>query len=196
MIFKSAAAIRMVELRAEGFVLKHDVEHVAQHLESDDIGLRDDCGGAWIKIHAGHLAEEIAGAELGDRIAVSEVDGGVDGNGSVARFLLALVFFARDERAGQPLEEALCAALGLDVGHGCGNGDFGFSFENVKSGGTEFAFAADDLVLAKAVLDDGAAIEFEEGSGDAVEYRDLQKIFRSEERRVGKECRSRWSPYH
>ena len=22
------------------------------------------------------------------------------------------------------------------------------------------------------------------------------KIFRSEERRVGKECRSRWSPYH
>src|SRR5258708_540815 len=24
----------------------------------------------------------------------------------------------------------------------------------------------------------------------------LEKIFRSEERRVGKECRSRWSPYH
>ena len=24
----------------------------------------------------------------------------------------------------------------------------------------------------------------------------LQKAFRSEERRVGKECRSRWSPYH
>ena len=26
--------------------------------------------------------------------------------------------------------------------------------------------------------------------------RDLQINFRSEERRVGKECRSRWSPYH
>src|SRR5256885_15941953 len=25
---------------------------------------------------------------------------------------------------------------------------------------------------------------------------DLQRINRSEERRVGKECRSRWSPYH
>ena len=25
---------------------------------------------------------------------------------------------------------------------------------------------------------------------------DLQEIDRSEERRVGKECRSRWSPYH
>ena len=23
-----------------------------------------------------------------------------------------------------------------------------------------------------------------------------KKLFRSEERRVGKECRSRWSPYH
>ena len=27
-------------------------------------------------------------------------------------------------------------------------------------------------------------------------YRIPQKEFRSEERRVGKECRSRWSPYH
>ena len=26
--------------------------------------------------------------------------------------------------------------------------------------------------------------------------RDRRKILRSEERRVGKECRSRWSPYH
>ena len=28
---------------------------------------------------------------------------------------------------------------------------------------------------------------------DALDY---EKVFRSEERRVGKECRSRWSPYH
>ena len=27
-------------------------------------------------------------------------------------------------------------------------------------------------------------------------YGVLEKPFRSEERRVGKECRSRWSPYH
>ena len=25
---------------------------------------------------------------------------------------------------------------------------------------------------------------------------DCEKVARSEERRVGKECRSRWSPYH
>ena len=27
-------------------------------------------------------------------------------------------------------------------------------------------------------------------------YKEWEKAFRSEERRVGKECRSRWSPYH
>ena len=27
-------------------------------------------------------------------------------------------------------------------------------------------------------------------------YRALSSVVRSEERRVGKECRSRWSPYH
>ena len=27
-------------------------------------------------------------------------------------------------------------------------------------------------------------------------YTIMRNIFRSEERRVGKECRSRWSPYH
>ena len=27
-------------------------------------------------------------------------------------------------------------------------------------------------------------------------YASLNPLFRSEERRVGKECRSRWSPYH
>ena len=29
-----------------------------------------------------------------------------------------------------------------------------------------------------------------------VGFTDLSSVVRSEERRVGKECRSRWSPYH
>ena len=29
-----------------------------------------------------------------------------------------------------------------------------------------------------------------------VKYKVIRGVFRSEERRVGKECRSRWSPYH
>ena len=33
--------------------------------------------------------------------------------------------------------------------------------------------------------------------GDTIVLRiDTEDILRSEERRVGKECRSRWSPYH
>ena len=31
---------------------------------------------------------------------------------------------------------------------------------------------------------------------DTIEQINLIDIYRSEERRVGKECRSRWSPYH
>ena len=33
-------------------------------------------------------------------------------------------------------------------------------------------------------------------SGDSVEDANFVESMRSEERRVGKECRSRWSPYH
>src|SRR2546425_7949689 len=34
-----------------------------------------------------------------------------------------------------------------------------------------------------------------DGVSDTVDYQ-LDQLLRSEERRVGKECRSRWSPYH
>ena len=34
------------------------------------------------------------------------------------------------------------------------------------------------------------------GFADVIQHRGLQAGARSEERRVGKECRSRWSPYH
>src|SRR2546426_11215828 len=40
--------------------------------------------------------------------------------------------------------------------------------------------------------------QFETGALDAVDvvFAQLKSAVRSEERRVGKECRSRWSPYH
>ena len=31
---------------------------------------------------------------------------------------------------------------------------------------------------------------------DSIDWGPIEKALRSEERRVGKECRSRWSPYH
>ena len=42
-----------------------------------------------------------------------------------------------------------------------------------------------DSTFADKILGDGFAVIPSEG-----------KVYRSEERRVGKECRSRWSPYH
>ena len=41
-----------------------------------------------------------------------------------------------------------------------------------------------------------AALVFHEVMGDTVTVTDRLPDGRSEERRVGKECRSRWSPYH
>ena len=37
---------------------------------------------------------------------------------------------------------------------------------------------------------------FGEEINDGATEKDIQRFLRSEERRVGKECRSRWSPYH
>ena len=49
------------------------------------------------------------------------------------------------------------------------------------------------------MLADGAMTDYSNGAIDSKElYKELQHAAdtRSEERRVGKECRSRWSPYH
>jgi len=53
-------------------------------------------------------------------------------------------------------------------------------------------------------LDQAAVAAWSEALGDPEWYRArrlealaaMEKLERSEERRVGKECRSRWSPYH
>src|SRR2546425_12615975 len=57
-----------------------------------------------------------------------------------------------------------------------------------------------DHVMAGELLDlphevAGLALNLEEDQVSSVLLGDYTKI-RSEERRVGKECRSRWSPYH
>src|SRR4030066_1619598 len=49
---------------------------------------------------------------------------------------------------------------------------------------------------AQAILDDIEGLEDAEVQSLLEEWRELEGSDRSEERRVGKECRSRWSPYH
>src|SRR3712207_8354639 len=67
------------------------------------------------------------------------------------------------------------------------------------------AAAAADAGLATVQTQelDGEALDVEPAGFSAVISRlglmyfpDLARALRSEERRVGKECRSRWSPYH
>src|SRR5258708_26788694 len=58
--------------------------------------------------------------------------------------------------------------------------------------------AAGDLAAAETAACRAAELELETGTArwlaDALAM--LGAVLRSEERRVGKECRSRWSPYH
>src|SRR3712207_7888261 len=51
-------------------------------------------------------------------------------------------------------------------------------------------------VAARPVLNEGGRVDVAEllDARGRVDVEDLER--RSEERRVGKECRSRWSPYH
>ena len=40
------------------------------------------------------------------------------------------------------------------------------------------------------------SVKWTEEQQKVIDLRDRNILVRSEERRVGKECRSRWSPYH
>src|SRR3712207_8645460 len=68
----------------------------------------------------------------------------------------------------------------------------------VYGGGDCTAVRIDARELRSALLASSAVIDLQVGGGKArpVIVKDQQHHPRSEERRVGKECRSRWSPYH
>src|SRR5260370_2164193 len=117
-------------------------------------------------------------------MGVREINGSVDGNGSVARFLFALVFFTSDEGAGQPLEESFGAALRFDVSNRSGDGNIGLALENVESGRSKFTFSANNFAFTKAAPDNSPAIELEESAGDAFENGDPQELLGFESLRV------------
>src|SRR4051812_38384875 len=65
------------------------------------------------------------------------------------------------------------------------------------SGGTLIALAADEIVMdANAVLGPVDPQLGDMPAASIVKVVEIKGPQRSEERRVGKECRSRWSPYH
>ena len=57
------------------------------------------------------------------------------------------------------------------------------------------ACAGDAKSLALMAIEEARNGNFEQAEKNLAEARE-QMAKRSEERRVGKECRSRWSPYH
>ena len=62
------------------------------------------------------------------------------------------------------------------------------------------AFAQNDTLTNERerliTLNEAIALARTQSVDAAVALNELKTSYRSEERRVGKECRSRWSPYH
>ena len=67
------------------------------------------------------------------------------------------------------------------------------AFQFTRKGVITVEGSGEELLLQ--ILDAGAEDAAEE-DGEMIVYTDQKDQLRSEERRVGKECRSRWSPYH
>ncbi len=65
----------------------------------------------------------------------------------------------------------------------------GLNFESAEAEG----FSPYDIVIVASIIEAEAQLDGERPLVSSVIY---NRIDRSEERRVGKECRSRWSPYH
>src|SRR2546422_7395885 len=66
---------------------------------------------------------------------------------------------------------------------------------NLRSEAVQHAARPGQFVLLTAWKDQ-KAYEAHAAAASTREFRDKLQGLRSEERRVGKECRSRWSPYH
>ena len=76
---------------------------------------------------------------------------------------------------------------------------FGRGVTSAKAGSAELVLAVDDIDAARDdLVARGVNVRSEEHTSELQSRRDLvcRLLLRSEERRVGKECRSRWSPYH
>src|SRR2546427_10488912 len=87
-----------------------------------------------------------------------------------------------------PLEKVVSGTVSLQA-------DQDADFFNFFQGRIQFVEAADEKVSDQAIEETGV---FTEQHAEAVAQTLARFVHdeRSEERRVGKECRSRWSPYH
>ena len=177
--FERALTVILLQLGAEGLVLLQYVEHVAQHLQHYAIGGGARRGRAGIKTHAGHLTEQISGAELGDGMVVLQLDGSVDGDVSAHHiFLRSRMLAAAHQLALQNAEQATVLIFRVDVRARAGNKDIYLAIENVKRGRAVVAFAKQDLALLDDAFDHGALVQVEEGPRDALKHGQRQQFLR------------------
>src|SRR3989442_70434 len=85
------------------------------------------------------------------------------------------------------------ALRGLRLSGPCGEPALGKAAQGAPAGGGR---SCARLVRGRYALDSGAAAALLAAVCEMSEPFRRRKVQRSEERRVGKECRSRWSPYH
>ena len=64
----------------------------------------------------------------------------------------------------------------------------------VTAKGVSFFEPGREVIAREKAIDEAKRAALEQAIGSAIES--STTVERSEERRVGKECRSRWSPYH
>ena len=105
------------------------------------------------------------------------------------------------ERTGQRLMTRALLALVLLAGPARSEAQAAIAFvKNVGVGGTTVAGTSISVTLQGSVsvaVGDTLIVTFVmDPAAGAVSCADSRGNSRSEERRVGKECRSRWSPYH
>ena len=75
--------------------------------------------------------------------------------------------------------------------------DFQLDGDTLSSTSTNVGGSTQDVDWDLIFGADGESLDLPTGFSDADLQRDFgSSLGRSEERRVGKECRSRWSPYH
>src|SRR5579871_3662613 len=130
---QGALAVILVHPGAEGFVALQDIQNVAQHLQHHAIGLGAHGCRAWILVHTSHFAEQVARFQLGDRIAVGQVYGSIDGNVSLSACFMAWLLRLVDKRRLELAQEPVLAAFGGDVAHRTGKKHFRLATEDVVS---------------------------------------------------------------
>ncbi len=81
-----------------------------------------------------------------------------------------------EQMAGEPAQETAAAAVAVHVRQGRGEEDFSLALEDVKRRGTVFAFAANDLALAKMTADHRVLVQLQKGSRDFLEIGKLQQL--------------------